>query len=284
MTGQKRRAVDSVELAEQAKLKIKVRLEIRKKQEVHRSISARVIIGSPQVEIWVGEKQQAFIVHQHLLTLHSGYFNRRFSIDEEDEKIQLPEVQPKRFTDFVSWMYYGTLLDTDVTESETAGEDNWALGSFLEAPSFQNHCMDDCFRHACRDERRHFVYVTSIESVYKATEKASVARKFTTDLMNCLNPLKKLKEGSEKWNDWTAMLERCPDLKADMENAVRQDWNGTYPWDCQYRDSYMVEEFNLGERWEEQILARRSLEQITMDAATGEMKSVLQLSHLKRKK
>lgn len=89
--------------------------------------------------------------------------------------------------------------------------------------------------------------------------------------MNCLNPLKRYKEGGAKWLEWNTMLDRCPDLRADMEKATRQEWNGTYPWDEQYRDEYMVEEFSLEQRWEDQILARRTASEVDEAAKAGEV-------------
>lgn len=46
----------------------------------------------------------------------------------------------------------------------------------------------------------------------------------------------------------------------------------------------MVEEFSLEQRWEDQILARRTAAEVDEAAKAGEIQSILKQRHLKRKK
>jgi hypothetical protein len=76
----------------------------------------------------------------------------------------------------------------------------------------------------------------------------------------------------------------CPDINIDMDNASRKEWNGTYPWDDEYRMDYMEKETPLDEAYETQILEKRSLAEIKRGTRTPEVIRHIELVHLQRKR
>lgn len=166
------------------------------------------------------------------MALHSNYFSTLFEADEDDSKIELSQFKAVTFADFHAWLYScefldanGPMADAEVLEMVGGVESVWLLSQFLVAPAFGNLCMDRHFRQACETEPKHWMYASNIELVYSMTPEDSLPRKFTADQMNCLNPLKRYKEGGAKWLEWNTMLDRCPDLRADMEKQLVK--NGT---------------------------------------------------------
>jgi hypothetical protein len=241
-----------------------------------------VTMYSPRVDIYVGKGEKAFTIDKDLLALHSQYFRNRFAEADENEQFTLPHVKEEHFVFFKSWLYTGDWLHIgNALSTPTTGEELWALGTFLKAPAFQNYCMDD-IRQDAKNERNHWVYIKSVESVYKVSKKTSMLRKFTADVLCCHNPFDKHKPGSKDRADWERLMDRCHDIAVDMAKAAVKKWNGTNPWDDEHRGSYMEEEVPLGDLWEQQILSRRSRADIEKAAKAKCIQSVIELEHLKR--
>ncbi|CZR61648.1 uncharacterized protein PAC_11545 [Phialocephala subalpina] len=269
--------------------------EIAAKRDLHLSISARVIVGSAIIHVFVGKDNQVFACHEDLLALHSGYFKERFARVEADtdEKIALPEAAPQIFAEFYAWLYTGNWMATSILCTQTTGQEAYALATFLEAPALQNYYMDQN-RKDYKEDKFNWLYANSVESVYKVTKKGSLHRKFTSHVVGCKDPLRVFPEGSKEWKAWKnckgpkGFFKRCPDLEEDLTALNGKDWGDTFPWDECYRKDYMVEEIPLGLTWDHQLLAKQSLQDRKKDAKNKakpkDVRSKIELAHLVRKK
>ena len=82
-----------------------------------------------------------------------------------------------------------------------------------------------------------------------------------------------------------SLFERNIHLRKDLAIAKGKTWNGTFPWDDQYRQSYMEETIPLEEIWETQILSKdKGKAEIKKAAKAGDFLSKIELAHLDRKK
>ena len=69
----------------------------------------------------------------------------------------------------------------------------------------------------------------------------------------------------------------------DIMLVAGKKCGGVSPWDDEHRDMYMEEEVLLEERWEKQILSTRTKADIEKDARAGDIRSIIELEHLKHK-
>ncbi|CZR61647.1 uncharacterized protein PAC_11544 [Phialocephala subalpina] len=248
----------------------------------------RITVGGKIICIFMVKDKQGFTVHKDLLALHSGYFRNRFRDAEEDEKFELQDFKAATFADFHAWLYSGIFLDAKDLVTSMSSQETWALGSFLKAPAYQNHCMDlmrnDFRSHygTTRDYKR--VLIEDIESAYNHTSKGSLLRVFMVDLVCSKDVWGTLPKGSTEQKEWEALSENNTDFKRDTLTRLPQPWLGTFPWDEQYREGYLEDEERLDETWEKLILASRSLSDIEEAARTGEVKSIIELAHLRGNK
>jgi len=181
----------------------------------------RVVLLSTIVNVFVGEETRPFRLHKDLLTLHSNYFVNGLREAEED-KI-LINTTPACFADFVGWMYNGKIFKTEGPGSQLSYL--WALGSLLEAPAFQNVCMDLCRLYYCE----YGPCVSMVELAYEITEKGSLLRKFAADSMFYLDIFDKYEEGSPDLIQWKELLEKYHDLSLLVASGSRNKWSGTAP-------------------------------------------------------
>ncbi|KUJ19044.1 uncharacterized protein LY89DRAFT_731469 [Mollisia scopiformis] len=252
----------------------------------HITIIAKVMVGSKTINVAVGEgeQMQVFEVHRDVLTLLSGEAGTRIqdAAEPDEEELELPEIKPALFADFISWMYSGDFLQAPKIDPNTSAEHIWTMGQFLQAPSFQNFCMKTSIISDYRDEKRNWMTAASLKSVYRVTKKDSKLRKLAADLVNCLQPHR---EGTKTQKDSLAELRKtCSDFDADAQPSRDKKWkgkNGVFPWDLQFREDYLEEETPLDEAWERQILKNTSSRTKIRDMAkTGEVHSSLEFIHL----
>ena len=203
---------------------------------------------------------------------------------EEDEKLSLPDVKPYSFAEFVSWMYAGDSLDVsdDLYDGIQAGH-VWALGKLLEAPAFQNWCMDTVWEY-CKDPDNQWPVLEEVEVIYKISGKDSKIRKYAAHSTARKSPFEKYQEGSVMYKAWNTLLEKYPDIGLDIARVAGKEWNGTYPWDDEHRQAYLEDEVALDQLWEQQILAARSMEEIRVAAKGNCVRSIIELAHIERKK
>jgi hypothetical protein len=238
------------------------------------------------VNVVVGDEEQAFPVHRDLLALHSPHFSERLTAGIT--KILLPHVGPLIFADFVSWMYTGDVLNTGPRARQALPglrriSEGWTLGRFLKAPGFQNRILD-FYRLRSRCAPNNWVCIELVEATYGVSNRGSLIRRYTADLLSYNSPFTPLEEGSASFKVWEALLERIPDLKHDLAVRIGKQWNGSHPWDEKNRESYVKAEVSLDEKWEKMILAKRCKPRtgIEEDAEAGGLKDNIHLDHLER--
>ena len=101
--------------------------------------------------------------------------------------------------------------------------------------------------------------------------------------MNCLDLIGQLEDGSQEMKQWEELLKSEPDLTYDMARGGKQ-WRELRPWEGQARGRYLATETSLSERWEMQLLEKRSKEEIKAASDAGCVRSQIELRHLERKK
>jgi len=241
------------------------------------------MIGSGVVTIFVGTESQSSISHKDLLSLHSNHFRTKFVEANEDTKFKLEDIGAVHFAKFNAWLYSGgeLQLGKGVAGFASRWEGLWMLGQHMEAPAFQNYCMDG-IRNSYKARANERLKAPTLGFVYKVTKQGSLLRKFFSDLMSCKNPFQGLEEGSEIWAEWDALLKRAPDLSNDITKAAGKQWGRTRAWDDVHRDSYMVKEVPLAKAWMDQILVKRTKEEIEEAAKGKDARSILEFAHLKR--
>jgi hypothetical protein len=70
----------------------------------------------------VGESEEPFIVHEHLLVYHSEFFRAAFTggfKESEDKVVKLRDTEPLIFECFVHWLYYQRLPSASSGDDET---------------------------------------------------------------------------------------------------------------------------------------------------------------------
>jgi hypothetical protein len=177
-------------------------------------IQSRVITCSEIAKILVGNQDyQVFMVHKDLLALHSGYLSNLFNERETGANNEV-EVrnEPSLFANFVSCIYSGDLLNLRDGIFEAALYELWELGDFLEAPAFQNFCMN-LYRERCRRQLEPgpgmtmeiAPYIPAIKQIY-LTPRGSLLRSLTIDTLSYKNPLQVNDRGSPSWEEWKTIL------------------------------------------------------------------------------
>ncbi|TVY78502.1 hypothetical protein LSUE1_G005935 [Lachnellula suecica] len=249
----------------------------------NREISRKLFLGSPIVLVVCGKSgtsSQSFHVHQNLLTVHSQYFRRKVdeALDSVDFKICLPDVRPALFASYISWIQSGFTTRSFSVDIKDQCEAQWRLGEILEDERFQNGCMEDLRECVTREG---WPSIEDAKLIYDITDKGSLLRKFVSDVLACKNPLRS--DDLDEREKWDALLVSLPDLSMDIHRAGARNWNGTKAWDSEHRLSYMVPETSLAIRWEQQILAKRTRDEIKIAADGGDLLSQIQLEHLDRK-
>jgi len=236
------------------------------------------------IELFVGEEKRTFAAHKNLLVLHSEYLRNILLDPDADHKILLPQFDSTTFAKFLSYLYSGEFNDGYALATRMCGEETWMLGQFLRAPHFQNYSMYGIITEV-KNEPNHFMYVNTIEAVYRITRASCNLRRFYAECIAAKNPLQEHPEGSKEHSDWRSLFERNSHLRNDLAIANGKKWNGTFPWDDKFRQSYMEETIPLEEIWDTQILSEdKSKAEIKKAAEAGDFLSKIKLAHLDRKK
>ncbi|KAF8857301.1 hypothetical protein BDZ45DRAFT_691028 [Acephala macrosclerotiorum] len=119
---------------------------------------------------------------------------------------------------------------------------------------------------------------------YNLTSKGSLIRAFTVDLVWSKDVWGTLPNSTAEQKEWGALSENNANFKRDTLMRLPQPRFGTFPWDEQYRQDYLEEEECLDETWEKLILASRPLFDTEEAARTGEVRSIIELAHLRLEK
>jgi hypothetical protein len=259
------------------------------------------MLGSEVIEVLVGENRQPFIVHIDLLTIHSRELRRQ--IDSRNKLLRTRPIcasyfQPWQFSCFLLWIYTGEcgsyFKDSANKQLDDQIEGAYLVGHRLDAPQFQNHCMDILLSSIQKDHAAGCNYwpgFVRAEDIYDRTSQHDGGnkdgdcklRKLVANMMAYgRSKVYWTVENTEK--GWRKLLEDQPDLSMDISCATPRKPNDPPPWSSQFRKEYMVAEEPLGHRWESQILAQRSKADIEKEAGKGCVRSILELNHLNRRR
>ncbi|KAK0120298.1 hypothetical protein ONS95_011704 [Cadophora gregata] len=256
-----------------------------KKRQLAKFIIARMLTFSKNTSIIVGPERQISNVPQDLLALHSTFFREHF--DRAEQEIVLPTMRAAEFAKFVAWLHLLVLdsepLYGDEEDLDTVTERGWELGRILGAPGYQNSYML-VYKDYCRDNLVIWPDALTIRTIYDITPPRCKLRKFAADSMAARSPFKRYAAGSRKLAEWDALLKEFPELSIDIVYASVNDWRENVPWDDEYLVAYMEDEVSLDSAWEEQILAKRNIDEIRKEAEKKCIRSIFELSHLERNK
>jgi hypothetical protein len=238
----------------------------------------RIILSSKMIEVLVGSEKRSFTIHKDLLTLHSPYLGLGLQGVGQQAAEYLAQIEPSAFADFAYFIYTGKILVSHLNSPGVATlAELWRLGKDIQCPALQNKAVD-----LCREWLKESDGPWKFEDVYKCAEKGSKLRKLASHVMAFQNPFVEYDEKSEEFKAWDDLLARVPDVAVDFAKAFGLKWHRTKPWDEQNLATYMEEEVSLEERWENQILSRRTKETIEREAGANCIRSIIELQHLER--
>ncbi|CZR61649.1 uncharacterized protein PAC_11546 [Phialocephala subalpina] len=200
------------------------------------------------------------MIHKELLALHFGYFRRKFREASKDKIIaaQFPHFEAPIFANFCAWLYSRLFMQATVLNTDTSGEELYALCTLLEAPAAQNLSMEEALQDYGIGDN-HWMDPESVASVYGVTGKGSLLRKLCANVLNW-KTLEKITKEDNTW--WGRVFQQYPDIKTEMKSATRQQ----------------------GETWKELILETRPRADIELGAAAGRVYMKLWLDHLEPEK
>ncbi|KAG4443064.1 hypothetical protein IFR05_001460 [Cadophora sp. M221] len=197
----------------------------REGSEIGREVRGeRILSFSKTVSILVGPDKQSFNVHQDLLALHSTFFRDHFTFAEQT--IILPAVNAAEFAEFAAWIYnLGSLnLDNDRIEydCDTTLDQDWALGSFLGAPKYQNKSLV-LYGIYYNIHGRQWLNTNSIRIIYERRSPGSKLRKFAAHSIAAKSPFKEHKPGTPEFAELDALLKKYPEISIDIVHATAKD-------------------------------------------------------------
>jgi len=132
----------------------------------------------------VGTPETPFDVHLELLCDSSPYFNRLF-IDRfarvPPATARLPDDDPGTFTEFLNWVYRGTIFQNQLHPPLIELFRLWVLADKFEVPELQNLVVTRCMKKL--DYKKNGVLATNtINYVYNNTAPGSPLRQMTADI------------------------------------------------------------------------------------------------------
>ncbi|OBT82325.1 hypothetical protein VE02_08193 [Pseudogymnoascus sp. 03VT05] len=159
---------------------------------------ATIIVG-------VGEEQKKWCIPTDLLCYQSGYFRgalRRHFIEAKEQKVELPDIDPRTFKFIVEWLY-SHIVHKPCADSDDARTglliDAWVLADYLQMPRLQNaimELMDTCIFESVR------IPIEEFQRVFGNYDRSSAFRRWMVDC--CTWALDR--------ND--AVIQECVDLSA----------------------------------------------------------------------
>jgi hypothetical protein len=131
----------------------------------------------------VGTPETPFDVHLELLCDSSPYFNRLFNdrfARVPPATVRLPDYDPGTFTEFLNWVYRGTIFQNQLHPPLIELFRLWVLADKFEVPELQNLVVTHCKKKL--DYQKNGVVATNtINYVYNNTVPGSPLRQMTVD-------------------------------------------------------------------------------------------------------
>lgn len=131
----------------------------------------------------VGTPGTPFDVHLELLCDSSPHFNSLFNdrfATVPPATVRLPDDDPDTFTEFLNWVYYGTIFQNQLHPPWIELFRLWVLADKFEVPELQNLVVTRCKKKL--DYQKNGVLATNtINYVYNNTVPGSPLRQMTVD-------------------------------------------------------------------------------------------------------
>lgn len=220
----------------------------RKKDDAE-NLRKRLLAG-PTVDIYVGGEKRHWSLHRNLLCHHSPYFEHELVGHEVpkktkggENKLELPEDDPKGFELLVKWLYQGTLAEVDGLTDEEKYE--YAVACFklyllcdkFDMTQLKNAAMDR-YRRALH-EAQLVPDPDEINEIYRASSVNSPFRRLMMKIAarQIMDP-----EVDKDAESYRKCFENNPDFAVEMVNAIRYSSGGMLFADptagnvCEYHD------------------------------------------------
>ena len=151
-------------------------------------------------------------IPKELLTHHSPFLATMIT----DNKISLPEDNPKTFELFIQWLYAGE-IDTSATNSEPYVK-AWILGDKLKCLTFRDHAMLQIIHcHKGGEYPEQPLSPQNLLLAYNGTKAESKLRQWALDQFKFNSSKGSLSGRSE---GWAPVLEEVRDLEQETTRAL----------------------------------------------------------------
>ena len=209
------------------------------------------LLSGPTVDIYVGPDRRHWSLHRNLLCHHSSYFETEFQGHEVpksgksdgENKLELPDDDPKGFELLVKWLYQGQLedlpqgSDEDKYNSAVACHNLYILCDKFDMINLKNLAMDQYRRGL--NEAQLVPDADEINEIYRASPIDSPFRRLMTKIAarQIMDP-----EVDKDAQTYRKCFEDNADFAVEMVNAIRYMSGGmlfddpTEDKGCEYHD------------------------------------------------
>ncbi|KAK0347935.1 hypothetical protein LTR91_005817 [Friedmanniomyces endolithicus] len=209
------------------------------------------LLSGPTVDIFVGPERKHWSLHRNLLCHHSSYFETEFEGHEVpkggkkngENKLELPEDDPKGFQLLVKWLYQGQMEDSSIlTEEEkyeyaVACHKLYALCDKFDMIHLKNLAMD--LYRANLNAAQLVPDADEINDIYRGSPPGSPFRTLMTKIAarQIMDP-----DVDKDAETYRKCFQNNPDFAVEMVNAIRHMSGGmlfddpTEVLECAYHD------------------------------------------------
>ncbi|KAK0820072.1 hypothetical protein LTR02_004671 [Friedmanniomyces endolithicus] len=209
------------------------------------------LLSGPTVDIFVGPERKHWSLHRNLLCHHSSYFETEFEGHEVpkggkkdgENRLELPEDDPKGFQLLVKWLYQGQLEDSSIlTEEEkyeyaVACHKLYALCDKFDMIHLKNLAMD--LYRANLNAAQLVPDADEINDIYRGSPPGSPFRTLMTKIAarQIMDP-----DVDKDAETYRKCFQDNPDFAVEMVNAIRYMSGGmllddpTEGLECAYHD------------------------------------------------
>jgi hypothetical protein len=210
------------------------------------------LLSGPTVDIYVGKERRHWSLHRKLLCHHSSYFETEFEGHEvpkakregKENKLELPDDDPRGFELLVKWLYQGMLEEvSDFVEDErkydyaVACHKLYQLSDKFDMIALKNLAMDQ-YRRGLH-EAELVPDAEEINEIYRASPVGSPFRTLMTKIAarQIMDP--EIEKDAETYRK---CFDDNPGFAVEMVNAIRYMSGGilfddpTVGNECDYHD------------------------------------------------
>ena len=207
------------------------------------------LLSGPTVDIYVGSEKKHWSLHRNLLCHHSSYFETELQGHEVpkakkgENKLDLPEDDPRGFELLVKWLYQGQLEDvSEMTEQSkydfaVACHKLYMLCDKFDMLPLKNLAIDQYRRGL--NEAQLVPDADEIDEIYRASPAGSPFRKLMTQIAarQIMDP-----DVDKDAESYRKCFDSNSDFAVDMVNSIRSMSGGmlfddpTAGDQCEYHD------------------------------------------------